>query len=142
MECSRRLARKSGSVFAAPALTDPDPLGGENPGIRARSSLYRRPGEGPFRCWKHRHQFESNARDGQGGTLVRDDLEFEVGFGLLGSLCRRTWRSRIICEGGQVEGGWCPSFACDEHCIRHLVGVLSNEGGRLGCVEVRVSAVL
>ncbi len=45
--------------------------------------------KGPFRRWKHLHEFESTARDGQRGTLVRDDLEFEVGFGLLGDLAAR-----------------------------------------------------
>ena len=42
--------------------------------------------EGPFRNWNHRHEFESAERDGVGGTLVRDVIEYEIGFGLAGTL--------------------------------------------------------
>jgi len=45
--------------------------------------------KGPFRRWRHRHGFESAERDGRDGTLVRDDLEYEVGFGPLGDLVAR-----------------------------------------------------
>jgi ligand-binding SRPBCC domain-containing protein len=42
--------------------------------------------KGPFKRWHHRHQFLPETRDGVGGTLVRDVVEYEVGFGLLGAL--------------------------------------------------------
>jgi ligand-binding SRPBCC domain-containing protein len=42
--------------------------------------------KGPFKSWHHRHEFRSESRDGVDGTLVRDLIEYEVGFGLLGSL--------------------------------------------------------
>ena len=41
---------------------------------------------GPFKNWHHRHEFASAAREGVGGTLVRDVIEYEVGFGLAGTL--------------------------------------------------------
>ena len=42
--------------------------------------------KGPFRRWHHRHEFLSEARNGVSGTLVRDVIEYEVGFGPLGTL--------------------------------------------------------
>jgi ligand-binding SRPBCC domain-containing protein len=42
--------------------------------------------KGPFKKWHHRHEFVEETRDGFGGTLVRDVIDYEVGFGLLGAL--------------------------------------------------------
>jgi ligand-binding SRPBCC domain-containing protein len=42
--------------------------------------------EGPFKRWNHRHEFASAVRDGAGGTLVRDVIDYEVGLGFLGSI--------------------------------------------------------
>jgi ligand-binding SRPBCC domain-containing protein len=42
--------------------------------------------DGPFKNWHHRHEFARAVRDGAGGTLVRDVIEYEVGFGLAGTL--------------------------------------------------------
>jgi ligand-binding SRPBCC domain-containing protein len=39
--------------------------------------------EGPFSCWYHRHLFLD---DGQGGTLLRDEVEYEPPLGMLGRL--------------------------------------------------------
>lgn len=39
---------------------------------------------GPFAAWYHRHRFLDN---GQGGTILRDEVEYEVPLGWLGSLC-------------------------------------------------------
>jgi hypothetical protein len=39
---------------------------------------------GPFRRWLHRHEFQAEVRDGQTGTLVRDVVDFELGWGSLG----------------------------------------------------------
>jgi ligand-binding SRPBCC domain-containing protein len=45
--------------------------------------------KGPFRHWRHRHAFESARRAGEDGTVVRDDLEYDVGFGVLGDAVAR-----------------------------------------------------
>lgn len=45
--------------------------------------------KGPFRTWRHRHGFEAAVRDGRGGTIVRDDLEFDLGFGAVGGAVAR-----------------------------------------------------
>jgi ligand-binding SRPBCC domain-containing protein len=42
--------------------------------------------KGPFKLWNHRHEFLHETRDGVSGTLVRDVIEYEVGFGPLGAL--------------------------------------------------------
>ncbi len=39
---------------------------------------------GPFKSWTHDHEFESETRDGRPGTLIRDRVEFEVGYGPVG----------------------------------------------------------
>lgn len=41
---------------------------------------------GPFKSWHHRHQFASAFCDGVSGTLVCDVIEYEIGFGLAGTL--------------------------------------------------------
>jgi len=66
-------------------------------------------GEGPFKSWHHRHEFEAEVRDGVSGTLVRDRVQYEIGFGPLGKLAnllfiapqmRRTfaYRQRVLAK--------------------------------------------
>jgi len=43
-------------------------------------------GHGPFKSWHHRHEFAAETRDGISGTVIRDIVDYEVGFGPLGSL--------------------------------------------------------
>lgn len=45
--------------------------------------------KGPFQKFHHRHSFRSETRDGQTGTLVRDEIEYDVGWGALGNLVQR-----------------------------------------------------
>jgi ligand-binding SRPBCC domain-containing protein len=40
--------------------------------------------QGPFRQWQHTHSFEPGVRGGVEGTLIRDEVEYEVGFGAVG----------------------------------------------------------
>jgi len=42
--------------------------------------------KGPFKQWHHRHEFLAETRDGVSGTLVRDLIEYEIGFGFLGAI--------------------------------------------------------
>jgi ligand-binding SRPBCC domain-containing protein len=42
--------------------------------------------QGPFKSWRHTHTFESKIVDGVEGTAIGDDVEYEVGFGAIGSL--------------------------------------------------------
>jgi len=42
--------------------------------------------KGPLRSWHHRHEFLAETRAGVEGTLVRDVIDYEVGFGFVGEL--------------------------------------------------------
>jgi ligand-binding SRPBCC domain-containing protein len=41
---------------------------------------------GPFQSWHHRHEFTASSRNGMSGTTIRDVIDYEIGFGLLGRL--------------------------------------------------------
>jgi ligand-binding SRPBCC domain-containing protein len=45
--------------------------------------------KGPFRHWRHRHAFEAARRETVDGTFVRDELEYDVGFGPFGDAVAR-----------------------------------------------------
>ena len=51
---------------------------------------------GPFKRWHHRHQFLVEMRNGIAGTLVRDVIEYEVGFGPLGALADSLFIARQL----------------------------------------------
>jgi ligand-binding SRPBCC domain-containing protein len=40
--------------------------------------------QGPFRHWQHTHSFEPMQQGGVEGTLIHDEVEYEVGFGVVG----------------------------------------------------------
>lgn len=42
--------------------------------------------KGPFKGWHHRHEFVAETRSGVEGTLVRDVIDYEVGFGFVGAI--------------------------------------------------------
>lgn len=42
--------------------------------------------KGPFRYWHHRHEFVAEIRDGIEHTLIRDAIDYEIGFGPLGQV--------------------------------------------------------
>ncbi len=41
---------------------------------------------GPFQSWEHTHEFAPAARDGVEGTLVRDEIRYELALPLIGAL--------------------------------------------------------
>ena len=58
---------------------------------------------GPMRFWRHRHSFRSEVRNGREGTKVRDEVDYELPFGVLGRIAdsilvermmRRTFAAR------------------------------------------------
>ncbi len=49
---------------------------------------------GPFKRWHHRHEFLPETRNGGSGTIVRDVIEYEVGFGPLGALANSLFVAR------------------------------------------------
>jgi ligand-binding SRPBCC domain-containing protein len=50
--------------------------------------------KGPFKQWHHRHEFLAEMREGVSGTLVRDVIEYEIGFGPLGALANSLFVAR------------------------------------------------
>ena len=42
--------------------------------------------QGPFASWKHRHGISAEVREGVNGTLVSEEVEYELPFGPLGGL--------------------------------------------------------
>lgn len=44
---------------------------------------------GPFAFWRHCHRLSEETREGQPGTLLRDQVEYEMKFGALGELAGR-----------------------------------------------------
>jgi ligand-binding SRPBCC domain-containing protein len=44
--------------------------------------------EGPFKSWLHRHELTPETREGVTGTIVRDRIEYDVGFGFLGRIAQ------------------------------------------------------
>jgi ligand-binding SRPBCC domain-containing protein len=51
--------------------------------------------EGPFQKWHHRHEFIPEERAGQVGTIIRDCVEYEVGYGIFGRLARVMVKAQI-----------------------------------------------
>jgi len=45
--------------------------------------------KGPFKQFQHRHEFSAATRNGVIGTTVRDVIEYDPGFGLLGNLAQK-----------------------------------------------------
>jgi ligand-binding SRPBCC domain-containing protein len=45
--------------------------------------------KGPFKRFRHRHEFTREVRDGITGTQVRDAVDYDPGFGFLGTLAQR-----------------------------------------------------
>jgi len=52
--------------------------------------------KGPFKSFHHRHELLAETRNGVNGTVVRDVIDFDVGFGWLGELAQRFFVSRQL----------------------------------------------
>jgi ligand-binding SRPBCC domain-containing protein len=39
--------------------------------------------KGPFKSWHHRHELVPEMRNGVQGTVIRDEVQYEIGFGPL-----------------------------------------------------------
>ena len=50
--------------------------------------------KGPFKRWHHRHEFAEETRNGVSGTLVRDVIDYAVGFGPLGAIANSLFLER------------------------------------------------
>ena len=52
--------------------------------------------QGPFKSFHHRHELREETRNQVKGTVVRDVIEYDVGFGWLGELAQRLFVSRQL----------------------------------------------
>jgi ligand-binding SRPBCC domain-containing protein len=52
--------------------------------------------KGPFKSFHHRHELFPETRNGVNGTVVRDLIDYEVGFSLLGELAQRLFINRQL----------------------------------------------
>ena len=52
--------------------------------------------KGPFKSFQHRHEFLIEMRDGVSGTVVRDAIEYDAGFGPLGDLAQKVFIAPIL----------------------------------------------
>lgn len=66
------------------------------PGVRFVDRQLR----GPFRAWRHAHEF----RDAAGGTEVRDVVDYDVGWGPLGAVAHAAFVERQLREMFDYRG--------------------------------------
>src|SRR5450432_3087027 len=52
--------------------------------------------QGPFKSFHHRHELTDETRSQINGTVLRDVIEYEVGFGLLGELAQKVFVDRQL----------------------------------------------
>ena len=67
---------------------------------------------GPFKSFHHRHELREETRNQVGGTIVRDAIEYDVGFGWLGELAQRFFVSRQLRR----------TFAYRQRALEELLG--------------------
>lgn len=52
--------------------------------------------KGPFKRFQHRHEFSRETRNVATGTAVRDVIEYDPGFGVLGELAQSLFIARSL----------------------------------------------
>ena len=52
--------------------------------------------KGPFKSFHHRHELTEETRNQIKGTVIRDVIEYDVGFGWLGKLARKVFVGRQL----------------------------------------------
>jgi len=52
--------------------------------------------KGPFKSFHHRHELLTETRNGVNGTVVRDLIDYDVGFGWLGELAQKLFVNRQL----------------------------------------------
>jgi ligand-binding SRPBCC domain-containing protein len=50
--------------------------------------------KGPFKSFHHRHELVAEERNAITGTVIRDRIEYEIGFGFVGELAQRFFVAR------------------------------------------------
>lgn len=52
--------------------------------------------QGPFKSFHHRHELRAETRNQMNGTVIRDVIEYDVGFGWLGRLAQKIFVGRRL----------------------------------------------
>ncbi len=52
--------------------------------------------QGPFKSWHHTHFFEAKTENGRDGTVVGDEVEYEIGFGAVGTMLEKVIFQRMM----------------------------------------------
>ena len=77
--------------------------------------------KGPFKYFHHRHEFSSETRSGQVGTIVRDIVDYEVGLGFLGDIAQKLFVRRKFEQ----------MFAYRQQALGRLLGVRDHSANLL-----------
>jgi ligand-binding SRPBCC domain-containing protein len=67
---------------------------------------------GPFKSFHHRHELKAEVRGQASGTIVRDVINYDVGFGWLGTLAQKLVVSRQLRQ----------TFAYRQQALERLLG--------------------
>lgn len=54
--------------------------------------------KGLFKNFRHKHELIGQQREGRAGTIVRDSVDYDLGFGVLGKLAQRVFVNRQMRE--------------------------------------------
>lgn len=90
---------------------------------------------GPFKFWRHRHEFLPADRDGLLGTTIRDIVEYEVGFGPAGDLADRTF------VWPQLRRTFEFRKQAAEHLLQDCPAAVANARSRQGAIGRRLTDV-
>jgi ligand-binding SRPBCC domain-containing protein len=66
----------------------------------------------PFRSFRHRHELTGEPRNQVKGTVIRDVIEYDVGFGWLGEVAQKIFVSRQLQQ----------TFAYRQKALEKLLG--------------------
>lgn len=66
--------------------------------------------KGPFGSWHHRHEFAAEARNCVDGTVVRDRIDYSVGFGIIGDIGQKLFVDRQLRQIFQRRQKALPGF--------------------------------
>ena len=66
--------------------------------------------KGPFKHFHHRHEFAAEDRAGVRGTAIRDVVEYEVGYGLLGRIAEKLF----------IESTLRQTFVWRQHAVEEI----------------------
>lgn len=75
--------------------------------------------KGPFKSFHHRHELSEETRHGMRGTVVRDVIRYDVGFGWLGEIAQRVF------VGSQLQG----TFEYRQKALEKLLGIATDHVG-------------